>query len=119
MGVITSGAGSTTPDLILGDSLTITQQARTIAHELMGGGTSYVFRGNGPRGGALQLFYLDEADAEAARVLHLEPVVFTIDEPDRAMIDGLAYVRTGDMSITLDSQTRERFILTINISEVV
>lgn len=118
MSEITSSGGNTTPYLILADSVKMSQDARTVVHQLYSGATGYTFLGPGPRTGTLRLFYLTEAAAIAAHELHQLQVVFTIHEDDRPMLDGFRYIRVGPMELAMDPETQNRFILTINISEV-
>ncbi|MDH6181811.1 hypothetical protein M2152_001993 [Microbacteriaceae bacterium SG_E_30_P1] len=118
MPTITAVSGTTTPTLILASSIVGSQEARTIEHELLDGPSAYTLLPAGPRKFALELLYPSEADAEAARTMHTLPQSFTISYPERLMLHGLQYVRFGEMKIALDPDTRRRFVLTLNISEV-
>lgn len=117
MPTISSSAGSTTPDLILSDSASLERESRTIVHELLSGGTAYTLRPPGARTGTLRLFYATEAAARAGETLHASPVVFTLDEPDSAVLDNLAYVVMGT-KLALDPETLRRWIVEVRFSEV-
>jgi hypothetical protein len=116
MATITDGTTVITPELVLGYETT--QASRNIVHEVLGRPDPDVtLAPAGTRSGTLSLFFLTEADAEAARVLHTAASTFTLTDADRPAM-GMVYVTAGAITVTLDDQTRERWTVAVEYREV-
>ena len=111
----TNGAGATSPSLILGYEAD--REGRNIVHDLIGGGIAVALIAPRPRSGDLQLFYPVEADAWASVALHAEESSFSVTDTDRPAV-GMTYVVTDGVKIALDSQTRNRWVVTVSFQEV-
>lgn len=110
-----SDSATTTPDLVLGYETS--RQSRNIVHELIGGGISITLVPASPRSGALQLFYIAEADAWASMALHATADSFTLADTDIPDV-GMTYVLSGSVDIALDEQTRAQWVVTVNYQEI-
>lgn len=111
----TSGAGTTSPTLILGYATS--RESRNIVHDIIGGGIAVALVAPRPRSGDLRLFYPEEADAWAALALHGHETTFSLTDTDRPGI-GMTYVVNGSVSLALDEQTRTRWTVTVPYQEV-
>lgn len=112
-----SDSATTSPDLVLGYATD--RAGRNIVHDLLGGdGIAVVLIAPRPRSGTLELFYTDEADAWAALELHTSTAdSFTLADTDRPAI-GMAYVLdSSGVSLALDEETRDHWVVSVNYQE--
>jgi len=115
MTTISNGIDTITPDLVLGYS----DQTYTtnVEHIILGGGMTVSLGDDLPREGKLDIFFLNRADAWAARDFHKTAAVFSL--VDAALPElNMSYVRKSDQGIRLDPETRIRWILSIGFREV-
>lgn len=114
---ITQGVTTISPTLVLSYESTRTSTNRV--RPLLGGGIAVSLGEAGPRTGTLELFFLTEAAAEQAEQLHMLAGVFALADPDRPTI-AMSYVvaDAGAISRTLDPETRERWIVTVDYQEI-
>lgn len=134
--IANNGAGSTSPVLVIGYDTE--RPIRNIVHDLIGGDIAAVLAPARPRAGDLQLLYTDgtppsgyawvdgyyvpaipgvESEAWAAFNLHAEATTFTLTETERPEV-GMSYVVVGNPRLTLDSQTRNAWVVTVPYQEV-
>lgn len=114
---ITSSLGGTaTPDLVLGYEAT--SESLNVVHKIIGrSDPDITLRGDGLRSGSLEQFYLSRASAWAARTLQAAAATFTVVDSTLTELN-MTFVRTGRMSIELDSDTATRWILTVDYQEI-
>jgi hypothetical protein len=93
-------------------------RSRNIVHDLIGGGIAVSLIAPRPRGGTLDLLYPDEETAYAAVTLHLEETAFTLSETDRPHVS-MTYVLDGEVTIRLDEDTLEMFVVSVGFQEVI
>jgi hypothetical protein len=110
-----NGAGSTTPHFITLPYET-GHQSRSVVHDLLGGGLAVSLVTPRPRSGELQLLYVDEATANAGRLLHLQETTFTLTETSRATVN-MTYVVDGEVRVTLDTDGHA-WVVSIGYQEV-
>jgi hypothetical protein len=110
-----NGAGSTTPHFITLPYETA-HTSRSVVHDLLGGGLAVSLVAPRPRSGELALLYVDEATANACRLLHLEESTFTLVESSRATVN-MTYVVNGDLRVRLDMDGHA-WVVTVGYQEV-
>lgn len=110
-----SDSATSSPDLVLGYATT--RRSRNVIHDLIGGGIAVTLVATAPRSGTLELFYIDEAAAWAALELHTLADTFTLADTDRPDV-GMTYVLSGDVGLSLDEQTRDHWVVTVDYQEV-
>lgn len=116
MTTLTKGATTITPTIV--DGYSTTQSARTILHDIIGRSNPDVsFAADSLRSGSLRCMFVLEADADAARDALAQPGVWTLADAARSSI-GMLFVRQGDMTVELDDETRELWVLTLGYQEV-
>jgi len=106
---------TTTPALVLGYQTART--SRNIIHDLLSGEVGVALVAPRPRSGTLELLYPVEADAFTALNLHAEETVFTLTDTDRASV-AMSYVVDGDITIELDDETRDHWVVSVGYQEV-
>jgi len=107
-----------TPRLVL--SYESSQESRNIEHTILGRSDPDITqRPAGTRTGTLELFFLDEADAEAARVAHTEVGTFSLVWPERPSTEMTYVLGQGELVRTLDPETRARWIVQVPYREVI
>lgn len=113
---ISNGTTTIVPDLILGYD--VSTESNNILHRIIGRTSPDVsLRADSLRTGELRLFFQNRTSAFAARTLHTAASVFTLVDAGMPELN-MTYVRRGAMTITLDPETRQRWILTIGFDEV-
>lgn len=111
------GTGATTtPRLVM--SYEASNETRNQVHDTLDGGILVALYPARPRSGTLHLFYLTEADADAARVMHTRETSFTLSSTERPSIN-MAYVVVGSARIVLDPDTRQRWTVDVGFQEIV
>jgi hypothetical protein len=110
-----TGAGTTSPTTVL-SPYEATNRSRNVIHDLIGGGIAVSIVAPNPRSGVLELLYPTEAEAEAARQLHLLETGFTLTDTETPSI-GMTYVVDGEVSIRLDEDTLTQWILAVGFQE--
>lgn len=106
---------TTSPALVLGYETS--QESQNIIHDIIGGGIAVTLVRPRPRSGTLRLFYLTEADANAARLLHTRESSFTLSDTDLPTIT-MTYVLDGSISPALDDEGRKRWVVEIGYQEI-
>lgn len=113
---ITDGTTTITPELVLGYE--VAQESRNIIHTILGRATPDVtLRFTNLRTGTLDLLFKTATEAETARQLHINPIVFSLDSteiPDANM----DYVVSGSISTVLEDVTRELWHVSVDFQEV-
>ena len=110
------GTGATTsPALVLGYETE--QESQNIVHDIIGGGIAITLVRPRPRAGRLRLFYLTEATANAARLLHARETTFTFTDTDLPTI-AMTYALNGSISPALEDAGRKRWIVEVGYQEV-
>lgn len=108
-------ATTTSPALVLGYDTS--RESLNIVHDIIGGGIAVTLIRPRPRQGTLELFYTTEAGAFAALSLHSRESTFTLSDTDRPAVS-MTYVADGSMSLSLDTETRTRWVLSVGYQEV-
>jgi len=111
-----STSASVTPLLVLGYETTRT--SRNIVYDLLDGGIGIVLGSPRPRSGTLELLFDDETSAFAALTLHEQETTFSLADEDRPSVDMTYVLGEGDLSLTLDSDTRTAWVLAVPYQEV-
>lgn len=116
MTTISDGTTTLTPLLVLGWSAT--RESRARVHQLIGRSDPDVtLRPHALRTGTLRILCADEVAAVAMEQLHARGVVLTLADDDVAAVAG-AYVVSGPITTELDPQTRTRWVVTADFTEV-
>lgn len=116
MTTISDGATTLTPLLVLGWSPV--RESRTRVHPLIGRPDPDVtVRPAALRSGTLRILCEDEAAAAAMEALHAAGAVLTIADDDVTAVSG-AYIVSGLLSVELDPQTRRRWVVSADFTEV-
>lgn len=114
---ITTGSLSFSPTLTLG--WTAAQTTRNIMHNVIGKADPDVtLRPAQTRTGTLELFFALPATAELARTILATGTVFVITSTEATWLDGLRFVIAGDISATLEDETRAAWMLSADFQEV-
>lgn len=114
---ISAGATTITPAVVLGYE-TSSESGNTV-HAVIGAEDPAVTLGvEGMRSGTLEMAFITQALAWAARAFLKTPNIFTLASTDATVI-GMRFVRTGRMSIGLDPETLSVWVLTTDYQEVV
>lgn len=111
----TGSAATTEPLLVLGYQTSRT--SRNEIHDLISGGIAVSLVAPRPRSGILELFYADEAEAFASLNLHAEETTFQLSDDSRPSVN-MAYVIDGILSVALDDETREHWVVSVGYQEV-
>lgn len=90
---------------------------RNIINPVIGGGVDVTLQPASLRQGAFELVYELEDDAEAAFAMHQRPSTFTISDSDRAST-AMTYIVDGQISRSLDDESREYWIVRVEYQEV-
>jgi hypothetical protein len=113
---ISDGTTTLTPLLVLGWSPT--REARSRAHPLIGSPNPDVtLRPHASRSGTLRILCEDESAAAAMEALHTAGLLLTLADPDLASV-GMTYAVTGPVNPELDPQTRRRWVVSADFTEV-
>lgn len=114
--LIVSAAGVTEPALVLGYSSS--RESGNIVHPIIGSDDADVtLRPATLRTGTLELLYLDETASADAEQLHAAGAPLVLMTPDRATV-AMTYVPVGRIGRSLDPQTRDRWVLSVDFQEV-
>ena len=114
--VRTSDSMPSEPVLVLGYEAS--RSVRTVVHDLIGGGIAVTHVEPRPRSGILELLFETEATATACVTLHAADSSFEIVATDRPGIAMTYVVAGGDLSIALDDETRELWVLRVPFQEI-
>lgn len=116
MTTLSNGTVTITPTLVTGYEAP--SESRNVAHVIIGrAGDDVSLQPDSLRNGSLELLFVSKADAWAAREMHAAAGVFTLADDDIPEI-GMRYVRDGSMTLALESETRELWLLTVGYREV-
>lgn len=117
MSTVSDGTSTLTPELVLGYETR--QPGRNIFHDVIGREDPDVtLRRAGLRTGTLKLFFLTEGQANACRLLHSRPAVFTYTASDNATTSMRYAVDDSGITVTLDDDTRRRWVVAVAYREV-
>lgn len=113
---VNDGSGMTvSPALVLGYQTST--ESQNIVHDLIGGGIAVTLVRPRPRSGRLELLFLQEADGFLALKAHARETTFSLSDTDRPEV-GMDYVTEGAIDLSLDEQTRKRWVLSVGYQEV-
>lgn len=93
------------------------QESQNKIHDLIGGGIAVTLVKPRPRKGTLDFFFLNEETATDCLQLHGRESTFMISDEDRAIVT-MYYVVSGSISMKLDEETRNRWVVSIDYQEV-
>lgn len=112
-----AGSGDTTsPLLVLGYEAS--RRSRNTTRDLLSGDIAVVMNSPRPRSGTLELLYDVEGDAFAAVNIHAQETTFTLETDDRVSV-GMTYVLgEGDVTIALDDETRDAWVVSVPFQEI-
>lgn len=117
MTTITHSAGVIVPDVV--DGYEASREARTIVHDIINRSNPDVtLRAPGLRRGNLSCVFAVEASAQAAYAVLGVPQVLTLVDVDRTSIGMSFVVAGGDLTIGLDDETRDVWIVAVPFVEV-
>lgn len=111
-----TAAGATTIPLLV-DGWTESAEGRNIINPVMGGGVDITLQPASKRNGTFTLVYPDEASAVAAFQMHRQAAVLTLSDSDRPSV-GMSYVLAGSLSRSLDDESRDFWLVTVEYQEV-
>lgn len=106
---------TTTPELV--DGYSARRATGNVIIPILGGGIAVVVRPAQPRSGTLRLFYPDEADAAAAAEMHTFMGTFTLTSDERESIE-MTYVVSGQITVDLDDETRDLWVVSVDYQEL-
>lgn len=113
---ISTGTTTITPELVLGWSTS--QDSRNVIHSIIGRSDPEVtLQPANLRTGTMELFFLSEAEAEEARLIHSSAAIFTLYS-DEITSANLYYVVTGSISMALEDETRRYWTVTVDYQEI-
>ncbi len=112
----TATSATVSPLLVLGYEATRT--SRNIVHDLLDGGIGIVFTAPRLRSGTLELLFDSESAAFDALSLHEQETTFTLADDDRAAVNMTYVVGEGNLTITLDDETRFAWVVAVPYQEV-
>lgn len=113
---ISDGTTTITPELVLGYE--VAQESRNIIHTILGRATPDVtLRFTTLRVGTLQMLFKTATEAEEARQLHINPIVFTLESTEIPEAD-MSYVVSGSISTVLEDETRKLWTVSVDFQEV-
>lgn len=117
MTTISHSTGVIVPQVV--DGYEAARELRTVVHDVINRSNPDVtLRGPGLRSGQLQLVFALEVDAVAAFAALSIPQVLTLTDPDRPSI-GMQFVAAGgDLTVGLDDETRDVWIVNVPFREV-
>lgn len=111
-----NGAGTSNPITVLSPYAT-ERQARSIVHDLIGGGIAVSLIEPRPRAGTIAYLFDNEDDAAACLALHAAPTSFTLTVSDSTST-GMEYVLQGVASLALDPQSITAWIVTVGYQQI-
>ncbi|TDW50999.1 carbohydrate binding protein [Curtobacterium sp. PhB42] len=112
----TSYLGFSTSPLLV-DGWTESAESRNIINPVLGGGVDVTPQAASKRSGSFVLVYQDEADAVAAFDMHRMATTFVLTDTDRPSV-GMTYVLSGTVERTLDDESRDFWLVTVNYQEI-
>lgn len=113
---VNDGTSNTaSPTLVLGYDTS--RESQNIVHDIIGGGIAVSIVRPRPRQGRLELFFETEAQAFSALQLHSREATFTLNDSERPSVS-MTYVTEGGIGLSLDSATRNRWVLSVGYQEV-
>lgn len=116
MSTISKMGQAITPKLLLG--YTSSTRSNNVIHQIIGRANPDVsFAPDSLRSGTLRLLFTSEADAWEAFELHSTPGVCRLYDPNVPAVN-MAYVRSGELDIALDEDSRSYWILSVGYQEV-
>lgn len=111
----TSDSATATPILVTGYDAR--REGRNVTHDMLDGTIVVTLIDPRPRSGTLSLLFSDEADANAAMLLHATSDTYTLAVSERPTLD-MTYV-AGGLGISLEDQTRDLWLVTVDFQEIV
>ena len=114
---VTHNATSLNPELVLGYNWDV--QLNNLSHDIIGSATpAFTFRPASPRSGTLSYLCLTESDAQQLAAMHSDAGTFTLSD-DAVPYAAMVYVPMGVMNVSLDPQTRTRWVVSIGFKELI
>lgn len=118
MTTLSNGTTTITPDIV--DGYFSARTVRNVLHDILDRPDPDVsFATAATRAGALRLVFALEADALAAVAAHADAATWTLTDIDRPTLDMAYVVADGELSIALDDETRDIWIVTVPFREVI
>lgn len=115
--ITAAGSGDTTSPLTV-VGYEAARESRNQTRDLLDGGIAVVLNKPRPRSGTLRLLYAEEAQAFAAMDIHAQETTFTLETDDRVSV-GMTYVLgEGDVTIALDDETRDAWVVSVPFQEI-
>lgn len=113
---LSSGTAIVAPELIL--EYRADQLSGNVFHRIIGKASPDVsLADDGPREGVLRCFFPTAAEADAARAALATAAVWTLSDPDVPLVN-MTFARRERMTIQLEEETREHWLLDIGYQEV-
>jgi hypothetical protein len=113
---ISDGTTTITPKLVLGYE--VSQESRNVVHTILGrAAPDITLHFTNLRTGTLEMLFENAIEAEEARQLHINPIVFSLasSEIPEANMD---YVVSGSVSTVLEDETRKLWTVSVDFQEV-
>jgi hypothetical protein len=111
------GSGTTVPMTVLSPYETA-WEARSVVHDLIGGGIAVSLVAPRLRSGDLALLYGTEAEAYACATLHRSETTFTLTETERPAVSMTYVVAGSGVVVALDEASLTAWIVTVGFQEV-
>lgn len=115
MTTITDSNGNTSTPLAVNGYEGVSA-SQDVIHEILGG-TGYpdvTLRFPLSPTGTLTYLFDNEADAKYCESMHTALAVFTLSDDDIETIDGMSYSRNGNVTLTLDDDTRSAWTVAVD-----
>lgn len=117
MTTITHASGSIVPTIV--DGYEASREARTVVHSVLNrSAPDITFRAAGMRRGTLSCVFADQLEAVSAFGVLSIPQTFTLSDDDVPSVGMSFVVAEGDLTIALDDETREVWVVTVPFVEV-
>ena len=116
MATISDGSTTISPPAKLTAAESI--QSRNIVHELLGGGVAVTFGADPLRTGTLAMYFGDETSCEEAYLFFKNGYVFELTDTDKPSTN-MYFVVAGSIERELQMDTRDGWILSVDVQEVV
>lgn len=116
MATISDGSTTISPPAKLSAAESI--ESRNIVHELLGGGVAVTFGPEALRTSTLAMYFADEASCEAAYLFFKNGYVFELTDTDKPSTN-MFFVVAGAIERELQTDTRDGWILSVDVQEVV
>lgn len=114
--IISHADGTIVPELVT--NYRSSRESNNIIHDVLESGAPYIsYRPTGLRTGTIELLFVTHAEALECEALHALPGRFTLTSTERPGIN-MAFVPSGEIAVSLDDETRDRWLVTVDFHEV-